>query len=237
MAIWVGTSGYNYPEWRGSFYPEKFPAAKMLPYYAERFATVEINYSFYRMPNAKTIAHWNAETPEGFVFTLKASRKITHDARLKDAGETLGYFLATARGLGSKLGPILFQLPPYFRKTAEHVDRLDRALALLPSGLRAVFEFRHASWFGDDVYDVLKARNAAVCIADNERDTTPLVATADFGYFRLRDEGYTADDLSHWADTVTRLGVGWRDTFVYFKHEESGVGPALAKDFRALLSP
>ncbi len=235
MAIWVGTSGYNYPEWRGSFYPEKFPAAKMLPYYAERFTTVEVNYTFYRMPNAKTIARWDAETPDGFAFTLKASRKITHDARLKDVGENLGYFLDTARGLESKLGPILFQLPPYFRKNPEHLDRLKGVLALLPDGLRPVFEFRHESWFGDDVYDLLKSRNAALCIADNENHTTPFVATADFGYFRLRDEGYETADLGKWAETVKRLGVGWRDTFVYFKHEESGIGPALAQEFRSLL--
>lgn len=236
MAIWVGTSGYNYPEWRGSFYPEKFPTAKMLPYYAARFSTVEVNYTFYRMPNAKTIANWNAETPAGFVFTLKASRKITHDARLKDVDENLRYFLDTAGALGSKLGPILFQLPPYFRKNPDHLDRLKGVLALLPDGLRPVFEFRHESWFGDEVYDALKSRNAALCIADNENGTTPEVATADFGYFRLRDEGYTSDDLRKWAETVRRLGAGWRDAFIYFKHEESGIGLALAKDFQSLLS-
>jgi len=236
MAILVGTSGYNYPEWRGSFYPEKFATAKMLPYYAERFSTVEINYTFYRMPNAKTIATWNAETPAGFVFTLKASRKITHDARLKDVDENLAYFLDTAAALGPKLGPILFQLPPYFRKSADHLTRLEAVLARLPAGLRAAFEFRHASWFGDDVYALLKHRNAALCIADNEDDTTPVVATADFGYFRLRDEGYGSEDLRTWAETVRRLGTGWRDAFIYFKHEESGTGPALAQEFRSLLS-
>lgn len=236
MAIWVGTSGYNYPEWRGSFYPERFPTTKMLPYYAERFRTVEINYTFYRMPNAKTIANWNAETPDGFAFTLKASRKITHDARLKDVNENLGYFLDTARALGSKLGPILFQLPPYFRRNPDHLERLSNVLSLLPDGLRAVFEFRHESWFGDDVYDLLKSRNAALCIADNENGTTPEVATADFGYFRLRDEGYTSDDIAKWAETVKRAGAAWRDTYIYFKHEESGIGPALAKQFQTLVS-
>lgn len=235
MAIWVGTSGYNYPEWRGSFYPEKFPPAKMLSYYADRFSTVEINYTFYRMPTAKTISGWNAETPAGFVFTLKASRKITHDARLKDVEDNLSYFLDTARTLGSKLGPVLFQLPPHFKKSPEHLERVDGVLALLPPGLRAVFEFRHASWFDDDVYAVLKNRNAALCIADTEDGTTPLVATADFGYFRLRDEGYGTADLANWAATVKRLGAGWRDAYVYFKHEESGIGPELAQAFQALL--
>jgi uncharacterized protein YecE (DUF72 family) len=233
VAIWTGTSGYQYPEWRGSFYPEKFPTAKMLPYYAERFSTVEINSTFYRMPNTKTIAGWNAETPAGFAFALKGSRRITHDARLQDVNEPLRYFLDTARALGSKLGAVLFQLPPFFKKD---LDRLGDALVLLPPGIRPVFEFRHESWFAEDVYALLRTRNVAVCIADTEKGTTPLVATADFGYFRLRDEGYAAEDLKQWAQTVKRLGAGWQDTFVYFKHEESGIGPALAQKFMGLLT-
>jgi len=233
VAFWVGTSGYQYPEWRGSFYPEKFPTAKMLSYYAERFSTVEINYTFYRMPNAKTIAGWNAETPRGFSFALKASRRITHDARLRDVDEPLRYFLDTARTLGPKLGPVLFQLPPFFKKD---LDRLGDALFLLPSGIRCVFEFRHESWFAEDVYALLRTRNAALCIADTEKGTTPLVATADFGYFRLRDEGYAAQDLKKWTETVKQLGPRWQDTFIYFKHEESGIGPALAQKFIGLLT-
>lgn len=233
MAIWVGTSGYNYPEWRGSFYPEKFPTSKMLPYYAERFSTVEINYTFYRMPNAKTIDGWNAETPDGFAFALKASKRVTHDARLKDVADPLRYFFETAKALGPKLGPVLFQLPPYFRKD---LDRLGGVLALLPAGLRAAFEFRHESWFDDEVYALLKARNTALCLVDSEKGTTPVVATADFGYFRLRDEGYAADELKRWAEDVKRLSTGWQDTFIYFKHEESGMGPALAQEFRTLLT-
>ncbi len=232
MAIWVGTSGYNYPEWRGSFYPEKFPTTKMLPYYAERFSTVEINYTFYRMPNAKTGAAWDAETPAGFAFALKVSRRITHDARLKDVDESLRYFVHTARTLGPKLGPLLFQLPPYFKKD---LGRLGDVLVLLPPGIRCVFEFRHDSWFSEDVYDRLRARNAALCVADTEQGTTPAVATADFGYFRLRDEGYSKEDLKQWSQTITKLGIGWQDTFIYFKHEESGIAPALALEFRGLL--
>ena len=231
--MWIGTSGYNYPEWRGSFYPEKFPTAKMLPYYAERFSTVEINYTFYRMPNAKTIAGWNAETPAGFKFALKASRRITHDARLKDVDGPLRYFLDTARELGPKLGPLLFQLPPFFKKD---LDRLGDTLFLLPSGIRCAFEFRHESWFAEDVYALLRTRNAALCIADTEKGTTPLVATADFGYFRLRDEGYAAQDLEKWTETVKQLGPRWQDTFIYFKHEESGIGPALAQKLMGLFT-
>jgi uncharacterized protein YecE (DUF72 family) len=233
VAVWIGTSGYNYPEWRGSFYPPKFPAGKMLPYYAELFTTVEINYTFYRMPNAKTIVGWDAETPAGFTFALKAPKRITHDARLKDVDEPLRYFLDTAWALGPKLGPVLFQLPPFFKKD---LGRLGDLLVLLPPGFRCAFEFRHASWFAADVYALLGTRNAALCIADIEKGTTPLVATADFGYFRLRDEGYSTSDLKEWSETVKRLATGWRDTFIYFKHEESGVGPALARELQRLLT-
>ncbi len=234
MAIWVGTSGYNYPEWRGTFYPEKFPTDKMLPYYAERFSTVEVNYTFYRMPNAKTIAAWDTETPAGFSFALKVSRRITHDARLKDVDEPLRYFVDTARALGPKLGPLLFQLPPYFKKD---LGRLGDLLVLLPRALRCAFEFRHDSWFSEDVYALLTRRNAALCIADTEKGTTPAEATADFGYLRLRDEGYSKVDFKKWGQTVRKLGAGWQDTFIYFKHEESGIGPALAQEFAALVAP
>jgi len=230
--IRIGTSGYNYPEWRGSFYPEKFPTGKMLPYYAERFSTVEINYTFYRMPSPKTVAGWDAETPAGFRFTLKAPQRITHFARLRDVDEPLRYFCDTARALGAKLGPVLFQLPPNFKKDT---SRLGDLLAQLPPGLACAFEFRHESWFAEDVHERLRARNCALCIADTEKGHTPLVATADWGYLRLRDEGYTPGDLERWARTIQEFGAGWRETYVYFKHEESGVGPAFAQALRAVL--
>ena len=228
----IGTSGYNYPEWRGSFYPPTFPTSKMLAYYAERFSTVEINYTFYRMPSAKTIAGWDRETPAAFCFALKAPKRITHDARLRNVGEPLRHFLDTARGLGGKLGPILFQLPPNFKKD---LGRLGDLLALLPPDLRYAFEFRHPSWFADDVYAELRGTNAALCVADTEAGTTPLVTTGDFGYLRLRDAGYSEADLAQWHLTVRQLGSAWRDVFVYFKHEESGVGPALARALDSLL--
>lgn len=230
MAVRVGTSGYNYPEWRGSFYPEKFAASRMLPYYAERFRTVEINYTFYRMPSARTIAGWDAETPPGFTFALKAPRRITHDARLWEVAEPLRYFLDTAGGLGAKLGPVLFQLPPNFKKD---LGRLADLLALVPATVRCAVEFRHASWLADDVYDLLRARNAALCLADTEAGTTPAVATADFGYLRLRDLAYPADELARWAEVARR--PEWRDAFVFFKHEESGRGPALAQALQGQL--
>jgi uncharacterized protein YecE (DUF72 family) len=232
MAIRIGTSGYNYPEWRGTFYPEKFPTGKMLPYYAERFSTVEINYTFYRMPSAKTVTGWDTETPPGFRFTLKAPQRITHFARLRDVGDPLRYFCDVASALGDKLGTVLFQLPPNFKKDTA---RLDDLLALLPEGLACAFEFRHESWLAEDVYQRLSARREALCIADTGEGHTPLVATADWGYLRLRDEGYTAPDLERWARTIGEMSPRWRDTFVYFKHEEAGTGPAFARALREQL--
>ena len=232
MSIRVGTSGYNYPEWKGTFYPADLSASKMLPYYAARFPTVEINATFYRMPTPKTLAGWAAATPEPFVLALKAPQRITHFARLRGVDDPLRFFCDTARTLGPKLGPLLFQLPPNFKKD---LDRLSGALALLPSDLRCAFEFRHDSWLADDVYDLLRRRNAALCIADSATASTPLVATADFGYLRLRDEGYTETDLARWAETIRGLGERWGETFVYFKHEESGIGPAFAAKLARLL--
>jgi uncharacterized protein YecE (DUF72 family) len=226
MAIWVGTSGYNYPEWKGSFYPEKFPAAKMLPYYAQRFATVEINYTFYRMPNEKILAGWNAQTPDKFRLTLKAPKRITHDSRLRDCQEALDRFLQVAQTLGPKLGAILFQLPPYFRKD---LAVLDGFLAMLPANLCATFEFRHASWMDEEVYARLKDRNLALCIADSEKASTPLRMTADYAYFRLRDEGYQPADIVNWARTIREHTAQSREVFVYFKHEEQGIGPEFAQ--------
>ena len=231
MKIRVGTSGYNYPEWRGAFYPAKLPAAKMLAYYVERFSTVEINATFYRMPNAKTLAGWAMTAPAGFTYVLKAPQQITHFARLRNVEEPLRYFCETARTLGDKLGPLLFQLPPNFKRAA---DRLGALLAALPTGLRVAFEFRHESWFDDEVYDLLRTRNAALCVADTEEGSTPAAATADFGYLRLRAVEYTDDDLHRWLDTMARVGPGWRDAFVFFKHEDAGTGPALARRFLAL---
>ncbi|HUL02336.1 MAG TPA: DUF72 domain-containing protein [Gemmatimonadales bacterium] len=233
MRALVGTSGYNYPEWKGTFYPAKLPTAKMLPFYAERLPTVEINYTFYRMPNAKTVAAWVEATPPGFTFVLKAPKRITHDARLKFVEKPLMFFCDTAAGLGGKLGPLLFQLPPNFKKDTE---RLRDLLPLIPPAIRCAFEFRHASWFSDDVYDLLRGRNAALCIADTDDATTPLVPTADFGYFRLRDEGYSKKELTQWAGTVQDLGKGWTDAFVFFKHEEAGIGAKLAVEFGGILA-
>jgi uncharacterized protein YecE (DUF72 family) len=228
MAMWVGTSGYNYPEWRGTFYPEKLAATKMLPYYAERFNTVEINYTFYRTPNAKILAGWSEATPAIFKLTLKAPKRITHTARLKDCAELLQYFVKTAQTLGPKLGILFFQLPPYLKKD---VGLLAAFLESLPNATRAAFEFRHVSWLDDAVYGLLRSKNVALCIAESEKLSTPVEITADYAYFRLRDEGYTPHDLARWAETVQAKTAACKDVFVYFKHEESGTGPAFARIF------
>jgi uncharacterized protein YecE (DUF72 family) len=233
MRTWIGTSGYNYPEWKGSFYPEKMPAAKMLAFYAGSFSTVEINYTFYRIPNARTLAGWDRDTPEGFRLTLKAPKRITHIARLRDCAELLEYFLRTAATLGPKLGAILFQLPPYFRKD---LAVLDAFLALLTPGCCAAFEFRHASWMDAEVFARLRARNLALCIADSEKFTTPVEITAGYGYFRLRDEGYTPEDLERWAGVIRTSTTACTDVYVYFKHEEAGKGPQFARLLRQALA-
>ena len=227
MAIWVGTSGYNYPEWKGSFYPATLPAAKMLPYYAERFPTVEINYTFYRAPTEKILTGWSAATPDRFRLTLKAPKRITHDARLRNCGDPVRRFLETAACLGPKLGVLLFQLPPNLKKD---LALFDAFLDTFPPRVRATFEFRHVSWLDEEVYARLRARNLALCIADSEKLSTPPMVTADYAYFRLRDEGYTPEDISRWAEVIRDGTPGCDDVFVYFKHEESGKGPALAKD-------
>ena len=225
--VLVGTSGYNSPEWRGTFYPEKFSTSKMLAYYAERFPTVEINYTFYRLPTEKLLAGWAAGTPDSFCFTLKAPRRITHDAKLQRCEELLQAFCRTARTIGPRLASLLFQLPPTLRKDAA---TLRNFVELLPEGTRAAFEFRHPSWFDDEVYDVLRSRNVALCVADSEKLSTPEVTTADHAYFRLRDEGYQQGDIERWAGVVRRL-QGVTDVFVYFKHEEQGLGPEFARRF------
>jgi uncharacterized protein YecE (DUF72 family) len=232
MRVLVGTSGYNFPEWKGTFYPAKLPAAQMLPYYAERLSTVEINYTFYRMPTPKTVAGWAQAVPDGFTFVLKAPQRITHIGRLKDIDDPLRYFTETVRPLGKKLGPVLVQLPPNFK---QDLARLKDFLTLFPADLQCAWEFRHASWFSDDTYEALRDANAALCIADTEDGHTPLEATADFGYFRLRDEGYTKKQLEQWAANVRALGNGWGRAFIFFKHEEAGLGPKLARKFAALL--
>jgi uncharacterized protein YecE (DUF72 family) len=228
----IGTSGWNYPEWKGSFYPSDMKPAGMLAYYAERFSTVEVNNTFYRMPTVKAVEGWAAAVPARFTFVLKAPQRITHFARLRDVDDAVRFFCDTARLLGPTLGPLLFQLPPSFNVDA---GRLADLLALLPPEVRAAFEFRNPTWFTDEVYTRLAARNAALCIADNDDGATPAVATADWGYLRLRATGYADDDLRGWLATMRRVGERWHDAFVFFKHEEAGTGPALGARLAGLL--
>jgi uncharacterized protein YecE (DUF72 family) len=229
MDLYVGTSGYSYKEWKGNFYPEKLAAKNMLAYYGERFRTVEINATFYRMPKASVLEGWAAEVPADFKFVLKASQRITHMQRLKDAEDSVSYLLETAGVLQERLGPLLFQLPPNMKKDA---TRLRDFLALLPTG-RTAFEFRHASWFDDEIFGLLRDRQAALCIAEAEDGVeVPFMSTADFGYLRLRRPDYGDAELKGWADRVRQ--AGWRETFVFFKHEDEGKGPAMAKQFLEL---
>jgi uncharacterized protein YecE (DUF72 family) len=231
MRIHIGTSGWNYREWKGSFYPADMKPAAMLPYYSERFGTVEVNATFYRMPTAKVVAGWAAAVPADFTFVLKAPQRITHFARLRDVDEPVRLFCDVARGLGAHLGPLLFQLPPNFKKD---VGRLGDILYMVPPDLRMAWEFRHESWFADDVYERLRARNAALAIVEDEDSTTPVLATADWGYFRLRAVDYTVAQLSTWVETIRSIGAGWRDAFVFFKHDESAPRLATAFQERAL---
>jgi uncharacterized protein YecE (DUF72 family) len=223
MRVLAGTSGFSYKEWKGSFYPEDLPAARMLAYYAERLPAVEINNTFYRMPRPALLEGWAAEVPPEFRFVLKASQRITHFKRLKEAGDEVAYFFGVAATLGPRLGPALFQLPPNLKKD---LPRLEAFLATIPAGRRAAFEFRHASWFEEDVFDALRARGAALCVAEDEELATPLVATADWGYLRLRRQDYGEADVAAWAERVR--AQKWAEAYVFFKHEDAGSGPKLA---------
>jgi uncharacterized protein YecE (DUF72 family) len=223
MRVLVGTSGFSYKEWKGSFYPEDLPAAEMLRYYAGRLPAVEINNTFYRMPKPALLASWAEQVPDGFRFVLKASQKITHHKRLKEAAGEVEYFFRVATTLGDRLGPALFQLPPYLKKD---LPRLTDFLALLPPASRSAFEFRHESWFDDEVFSALEAKGAALCIAEDEDLATPLRATAGWGYLRLRRQDYDEKALADWAKRIA--GQRWNETYVFFKHEDGGTGPKLA---------
>jgi uncharacterized protein YecE (DUF72 family) len=229
----VGTSGYNYPEWRGRFYPPDLPAARMLGYYASQFGAVEVNYTFYRMPTEKVLAGWAAQVPDRFTFALKAPRRITHDRRLKDCADTVSAFCRISASLGARLGPLLFQLPPNMKCDLAVFDAF---LDMLPPRVCAAFEFRHASWFDEAVFERLRARRLSLCIADSEDRHTPWVATSEVGYLRLRDQGYTDADVAAWAAKVKGESA-WSRAFVFFKHEDEGKGPEFARAFLGHIAP
>lgn len=231
MNLYVGTSGYSYKEWKGSFYPKDIQPKQMLHFYGGQFRTVEINNTFFRMPTAPVLEAWASEVPADFKFVLKASRQITHMKRLKDAGASVAHLFEVATVLKKRLGPLLFQLPPNMKKDA---TRLREFLALLPSQCRAAFEFRHQSWFEEEILELLREHQAALCIAEAEDDLEiPFVATAKWGYLRLRCSDYSDSELGEWTRRVREQN--WEDAFVFFRHEDEGKGPRLAKRFLELM--
>jgi uncharacterized protein YecE (DUF72 family) len=219
MQLFAGTSGFSYKEWKGSFYPEDLPPKQMLAYYASRLPAVEINNTFYRMPKPEALAGWGIQVPESFRFALKAPQRITHKERLGGSEGSMGFFLRAASALGEKLGPLLFQLPPFLKKD---LPRLAAFLPLVPHGVRAAFEFRHPSWFEDDTYELLRSRNVALVGGDSDEaeKSPPLVATADFGYLRLRAPDYPDAALGTWATRIR--AQPWAQAFVFLKHEVRG---------------
>jgi uncharacterized protein YecE (DUF72 family) len=228
--LYVGTSGYSYQPWKGKFYPSKLPNDQMLAFYGEHFRAVEINNTFYRLPTASAVKSWAKDVGGDFRFVLKAPQQITHRLRLQNADESVSEFLEVARSLGKRLGPLLFQLPPNFKKD---LTRLDAFLQLLPRRRRIALEFRHASWFDDEVWALLRKRRVALCIADDESGLeVPFVATTDWGYLRLRRLDYSDRELSQWVKQVRKQD--WQDAFIFFKHEDEANGPRLAKRFLEL---
>lgn len=240
MELYVGTSGYSYKEWKGTFYPEKLPEKAMLGFYAQHFTSCEINATFYRMPSVSTLLKWASEVPESFRFGLKLSQRITHQKRLKEAGELVEYFTKTARELGPKLGPILVQLPPNLKRDDA---RLVAFLELVPPDLLLAFEFRHDSWAAPEVQAILQNRRAALVLSDDEeeavegqtlpkpgeRELPAIVSTAAWGYLRLRRCDYVDAELAEWARRIK--AQAWERAYVYFKHEDEGTGPDLAQRF------
>jgi uncharacterized protein YecE (DUF72 family) len=223
--LYAGTSGFSYPEWKGSFYPEDLAQSGFLAYYAGKFDTVEVNNTFYRFPAAKVLAQWSQETGEGFRFAIKANQRITHKSRLADTGPVVADFVERCHAIGDRLGPILFQLPPYLRRDDE---RLGAFLATLPAGVRYAMEFRHRSWFTEEVYAALAGAGVALVLSEDEKLETPRTATAGFCYLRLRKERYDAAALAAWREWIhARLAEGC-DVYAYFKHDEAGASPEAA---------
>jgi uncharacterized protein YecE (DUF72 family) len=225
--LYVGTSGYSYKEWKGSFYPEKLAAKNMLAYYASRLPAVEINNTFYRLPQTSVLENWAAQVPPGFKFSVKASQQITHFKRLQNVEDQTKYLFDTVAALGDKLGVMLFQLPPNMKKD---IARLRAFLETLPNTIRSAFEFRHPTWFEDDVLELLSGRNHALCASDtDDLPVTHLDKTADWGYLRLRRVNYSDTNLSEWLQRIR--DQKWNEAFVFFKHEDEATGPKLAAQF------
>lgn len=225
--LFAGTSGWAYPSWKPGFYPDKLAQKKFLSHYATRLNTVEVNFTFRQLVKETTIQNWLQETPTHFRFGIKAHQVITHIKRLKGTEDFVPRFLATIEPLAAagKLGPVLFQLPPNLKADAA---LLNDFLAILPRTVPAAFEFRHASWFADTTWDLLKTRNAAVCVAETETMTTPDVTTADFAYYRFRKPTYTGEERKSMIDRIRQHLSEGRNVFAYFKHEETPAGALCA---------
>jgi uncharacterized protein YecE (DUF72 family) len=233
LLVRAGTSGWSYDEWKGPFYPEDLPSDAMLRFYSERLPSVEVNNTFYRLPTREVLAGWADQVPESFTFVLKASRRITHGGKLgPGAAEPLAYLFSIAEAMGRKLGPILFQTPPWLKKD---IAVLRDFLALLPQGRKAAFEFRNATWFDEEVYQALSDHDAALVAADTgeEGKDPPLRPTASWGYARLRRESYDGGLLEDWAKRLTE--PSWSELYAFFKHEDEGAGPRLAARFLELV--
>ncbi len=239
--FWIGTSGWHYAHWLGIFYPEDLPPSQWFHHYRRFFPTVELNNPFYRQPKPGAWDLWRRNAPPGFLFAVKAHRFITHVKRLKEVEDSLARFLEGARRLGEHLGPVLYQLPPSFRRTPETEGRLERFLALLTPGLRHVVEFRHRSWLCQEVYDLLARYGVAFCCFDAPGLKTPLVATAPFAYMRfhgseaLYASNYTDDILAVWARRLLELGRPLEDVFVYFNNDAYGYAVANARTLAEML--
>jgi uncharacterized protein YecE (DUF72 family) len=234
---YVGTSGWSYTSWRPKFYPEGTKSAAFLSYYATRLATIEINYTFNHLPTEKNVAEWTAATPEDFVFGLKASQQITHRKQLREPAETLPIFFERARLLGDRLGPILFQTPPWVKRDD---DRLAMFLAALPRDVRCVLEVRDPSWYAPEVYDLLRTANVPLVHAEGEKSPSPvetLGSTADFAYARLRNaSGYPDDAVDAWALRMRDLLDAGKDVYAYFRHDEDGSNALSAERLRRAIS-
>jgi uncharacterized protein YecE (DUF72 family) len=227
VKLWVGTSGYSYKAWLGNFYPERLASKEMLRFYASRLPAVEINNTFYRLPKESVLLSWAEQAPAEFRFVLKAPQKITHVKRLKEAEAEVEYLFRVGKALGSNAGAVLFQLPPHLRKD---IERLKKFLSLLPDDGAVAFEFRHPSWFDDEVFACLRARNCALCAAEtDENDGSSLIATATWGYVRLRRSEYSGADLLQWKEKI--FSQQWDHAYIFFKHEDEGIGPKLAAEF------
>ena len=228
MRLLAGTSGYSFKEWKGTFYPADIKADAMLGFYSTKFPTIEINNTFYRLPKEHVLLDWASQVPEQFRFAIKASQRITHHTRLKAESESLVQFLLkNTATLGERLGPILFQLPPNLRKD---LPRLQNFLGFLPADRRFTFEFRHDSWFDEDVFTVLRDRDIAMCVSESGELKCPVVCTASWGYLRLHKLDYDPASLEEWAKCVA--SQKWSDAYVYFKHDEGeGSGPPAVESF------